>query len=229
MSKQLPILLCLLALLFAVPALAQKDKTKKSKKKEMTEAEVYDLVAQETCDCMSTKDVSKMNSSDIEMNLGLCMIGSFSAHSDVLGDDFDLGNSEGLEKMGEKIGLIMFSKCPQILMAVAASMGGEGDDPEIAAMMEEEMAWEGGEELSGTLMSMTSTGDVNFLTVRDEEGVEHELMWLRYFEGSEALLEDSKSGVGRKATIYWVPMECYSAKEKDYRFRKEIRSLTFNE
>lgn len=230
MSRPISILLCLLALLLAIPAVAQKDKTKKSKK-ELKQEAIYDLIAQETCDCMDGKDVSKMKSEDIEMQLGICMLGSYSKHSGDLEETTDLNNSAGMEALGEKIGILMFGKCPQTLMAVAGGMQEEPalvEDP--AGMGADELYWEdGGEELTGVLVRLSNTGDVGYLVLKDEAGVEHELMWLRYFEGSEALLENPDAGIGRKVIIYSVPMEIYVPKTRDYAVRKEIRALTFVE
>jgi len=235
MSRSIPVVLCLLALLLAIPAVAQKDKAKKSKKeeqKEQKEEEIYNLIAQETCDCMADKDVSKMKSADIEMQLGLCMLGSFTTHSAALGGDVDISDSGKLEALGEKIGILMFGKCPQTLMAVATSMQG-GTEPmmeeDLSALLEESQDWDGGEEVSGAIVRMSNISDVSYIVLKDEAGVEHELMWLRYFEGSELLFENPNASVGRKATIYWVPMEIYSPKTKDYAIRKEIRALTFVE
>lgn len=230
MSRPIPILLCLLALLLAIPAVAQKDKSKKSKKEQKQEA-IYNLVAQETCDCMEGKDLSNMKPEDIEMQLGMCMLGSFSEHSGDLEEEADLGNTADMEALGEKIGVLMFGKCPQTLMAVATSMQPETDPmlDDLPPMLDESPEWDGGEELTGAIVRMTNNGDVSYLVLKDEAGVEHELMWLRYFEGSEPLLENPEAGIGRKAIIYWVPMEVYSPKTRDYAVRKEIRALTFVE
>ncbi|NUO02344.1 MAG: hypothetical protein HUU01_17195 [Saprospiraceae bacterium] len=231
MSRPIPVLFCLLALLLTIPAVAQKGKSKKSKKEEQKQEEIYNLIAQETCDCMDGKDVSKMKSEDIEMQLGLCMLGSYSKHSKELGIEADLGNSSAMEALGEKIGILMFGKCPQTLMAVAGTLEEEPtvvEDP--AGMGADEVYWEdGGEELTGAIVRVTNAGDVSYLVLKDEAGVEHELMWLRYFEGSEPLLENPDSGIGRKAIVYSVPMEVYSPKTRDYAVRKEIRALTFVE
>ncbi len=125
----------------------------------------------------------------------------------------------------------MFGKCPQTLMAVATSMQPESDPmlEDLPPMLEESQEWDGGEELTGAIVRMTNTGDVSYLVLKDEAGKEHELMWLRYFEGSEPLLENPEAGIGRKAMVYWVPMEVYSPKTRDYTIRKEIRALTFVE
>ncbi|MDZ4678821.1 MAG: hypothetical protein SGI94_00180 [Saprospiraceae bacterium] len=231
MSNFKSVLLCLLALLLAIPAVAQKDKSKKQKKEEQKQEAIYNLIAQETCDCMADKDVSNMKSEDIEMNLGLCMLGSFSKHSGELGGEADLSNDTAMEALGEKIGILMFGKCPQTLMAVATSMQAESDPmlDDLPPMLEESAEWDGGGELTGAIVRMSNTGDVSYLVLKDEAGVEHELMWLRYFDGSEPLLENPEAGIGRKAMIYWVPMEIYSPKTKDYAVRKEIRALTFVE
>ncbi|MFM9947924.1 MAG: hypothetical protein ACKV1O_08305 [Saprospiraceae bacterium] len=230
MSNSKSVLLCLLALLLAIPAVAQKDKSKKSKKEQKQE-EIYNLIAQETCECMEGKDVLNMKSEDIEMQLGMCMLGSYSEHSGDLEKEADLGNQTGMEALGEKIGVLMFGKCPQTLMAVATSMQAEGDPmlDDLPPMLDESQEWDGGEELTGAIVRMTNHGDVSYLVLKDEAGTEHELMWLRYFEGSESLLENPEAGIGRKAMIYWIPMEVYSPKTRDYAVRKEIRALTFVE
>lgn len=228
MSRPISLLLCLLALLLAIPAVAQKDKSKKSKKEQKQEA-TYHLIAQETCECMEGKDVSNMKSEDIEMQLGLCMLGSVSKHSGDLEGEPDLGNSADMEALGEKIGVLMFGKCPQTLMAVANGMEIEPMMEDLTPMPDESAEWDGGEELTGAIVRMTNNGDVSYLVLKDEAGTEHELMWLRYFEGSELLLENPEAGIGRKAMVYWIPMEVYSPKTRDYAVRKEIRALTFVE
>src|SRR5690606_3010897 len=61
--------------------------------------------------------------------------------------------------------------------------------------------------------------------IKSDDGKTYKVVWYRNFEGSEELVDDPKSIVGKKVTITVEDVECYIPKAKGYYSVKEIRRL----
>ncbi|NOS91922.1 MAG: hypothetical protein HOP30_08365 [Cyclobacteriaceae bacterium] len=169
--------------------------------------DVFDKMAQETCDCINKNDLSKLTKDEIETKLGLCMI-------EIAGNqkyDIDVSDAEAGRKLGEKVGAKMATVCPKVFVYLL-------DD--------ERKPTEPTKKVEGTIKKMIE-GEFTYLLIKDSNGREVKLIWLRYFKGSEELLEKSGKLEGKKVTVSFEEIECYSPQAKSYLVLKEIRELVF--
>ncbi len=169
--------------------------------------DAYESVAKETCECIQKKDLSKLTKEQIQVQLGVCMIESPSIQK----LDLDLSDAEAGRKMGEKVGVKMATICPKVFKYFI----GDGDEEEASTKQTE-----------GTIKKLTE-GEFNYLTIKESNGREVKLIWLRYFKGSEELIENITKLEGRKVKIVYEDVECYSPQAKSYLVMKEIRELVF--
>lgn len=91
----------------------------------MFSQDVKDKIAKETCECSKKFDLDTMNSSDLEVKFGLCMLESYNNHINEFSENEKLNFNDGtqMEKFGEQIAMKMLSFCPDIILKL-----GEGYD-----------------------------------------------------------------------------------------------------
>ena len=169
--------------------------------------DAYESVAKETCECIEKEDLSKLSKDQIKAQLGICMIGSPSIQK----LNLDLSDPEAGRKMGEKVGVKMATICPSVFKYFIGS-----EDTEEGTTKQTE----------GTIKKLTE-GEFNYLTIKETNGREVKLIWLRYFKGSEELIEKMGKLEGKKVKITFEEVECYSPQAKSYLVLKEIRELVF--
>ncbi len=170
--------------------------------------DVYVKIAEETCACISKNDLSKSSKQEIEIQLGLCMLES--ANNNKL--EVDMKDNAQMTKLGEAVGLKMAAICPKIFTYLI----------EAKKVKEEQL------EIVGKLKSIIE-GDFNYVVVKDDAGREQKLIWLRYFKGSDDLMDNVGKLAGKKVRIKYADLECYSPKAKSYVKYKEIVELMFEE
>jgi hypothetical protein len=80
--------------------------------------DVKDKIAKETCECTTKLDLDEMDSSDLELNFGLCMLESYNKHINEFAENekLDFENNAQMEKFGEEIALKMLSFCPDMIL-----------------------------------------------------------------------------------------------------------------
>jgi hypothetical protein len=200
------LVLCMALLLPAIGLLAQ-------------DKDIVDVIAQETCDCVSKKNLESLDQDQINMELGFCIMESLGKHKGEYEDkiNVDLNDPSSFQKLGEQIGFKMAAICPQTLMKVATVQQGAAAAPAPGASQPVS-------ELAGTMKGLQGD-DFQYVVVTEDSGREHKFLWLRYFKGSEKLIEDPKSLMGKKVKVTFATIESYSAKLKDYTNRKEIKGL----
>lgn len=182
---------------------------------------LMDKLADEACACISKKDVDNMDSEMLQMQLGLCIMEAVSKHEAEFQKEYgemDPSNAEAMSSLGEQIGMKMAFKCPAILMKVAAIETQVEVKPLAAAQVE---------ELTGTLKAIDSSGEFAQITVLDDAGRTHKLLWLRYFKGDTRLINEPSKVINAKVRLKYENVEAYSPKAKEYFNRKEIRELEF--
>lgn len=170
--------------------------------------EDYKKLAQQTCDCVSKKDLTNATKKSIEMSLGLCLLEVIQQNN----IDIQITDAPAMRSFGEKVGIQMAPICPSVFSILAE------------------------EESTTKIQTMTAIGkiksidDKNFLfvTLKEKEGKEIQFVWLRYFNGSDEFVSDPKKLVGKQVTIEYQNTECYLPKAKGYFAQKEIVGLVVN-
>ena len=152
--------------------------------------DILDTFAQETCDCISQKNIESLSQEQINLELGYCIMQSLSKHKGEYEDQYnvDIQDPSSFSKFGEQVGFRMASKCPTILQKVATvnSAPTEANKPV--------------SEMVGTIKSIRGS-DINFLVITDDQNRDQTFIWLRYFSGSDMLIDGFKDVVGKKVKI----------------------------
>jgi hypothetical protein len=169
--------------------------------------DAFDKMAQETCACINKLDLPKLTKDEVETKLGLCMMEAASNQK----YDIDITDPEAGRKFGEKVGAKMATICPKVF---------------IYLLDEDRTPAEPAKKIEGTIKKIVE-GEFNYLLVKDSNGREVKFIWLRYFKGSEELLENVSKLEGKRVTIAFEEVECYSPQAKSYLVMKEIRELVF--
>lgn len=178
--------------------------------------DILEIVAKEVCSCTNAKssDLKKANPSQLQMELGLCIMTSYSAHEKDITEKY--GNvmeaDDAMEKLGRDVGLKMVSSCPDVLMAIAES----SSEQEVSE--EDEYL-----TVEGKIVEIKSE---QFLTVsvRDKSGRTHQMMVLTFFEDSNLLTENKLKKNDSVSVDYWE-QEFYDVKAKDFRYYKVIQGI----
>ena len=175
--------------------------------------EQLDKIAQVTCDCVEKKDISSMDQETMTMELGFCMIGYFGSDIGAMEDmGLKMTDQASMQAFGEKVGLKMVNKCPNIMMKLGMMS------------MEEQTTEE-------TVMVSTITGkitgfegdDLSYVLLEADGGRKIKLLWLDYFDGADML----KNSIGKTATFEYESFEFYSVKMEDYIARKVIVGVKY--
>jgi hypothetical protein len=168
----------------------------------------YKKIAQEVCDCITQKDLSSASKKTIEMSLGLCMLESIKNNE----MDIEITDGNAMRSFGEKIGVQMAPLCPTVFTYLTENNADDKkDNSEIITV-------------SGKIKSIDEN-EFLFITVKEENGKEIRMIWLRHFIGSDDHLTNPQKLIGKKVTIKYQPIECYLPKAKGYFAYKEIVEL----
>lgn len=173
-------------------------------------AQDIDKIAQLSCDCIAKKDFSAIPKEQVEMTLGLCILEATKAAD----FEFDATDVEASTKFGEKVGMNMVTKCPEVFGMLTQYMS---DD-------EEEAVEEVLESSTGKVKSV-DIGEFVTVTVKESSGKEVKYLWLRYFQGSDDYTQQPKKLVGKEVTISYREIECFMPKVGGYFKQKEIASM----
>lgn len=193
-------------------------------------AALVDLLAQETCTCLSDKEPSEVSRENLEMAVGLCILNSFSDHSDEFPDiELDLGNPRAMERLGEEIGFKMFNYCPSMLMQLAGASG-ELSDEEMEMMNELMMEpppppMDYSTSSNGTLVRIDA-GEFSKITIKDAAtGEKITLLWLGQFSGDDILQQDSANWKGKSVAFSYDTIDVYNAEKGEYLPKNVIVSM----
>jgi hypothetical protein len=176
-----------------------------------------DEIAKKTCEYLETDEVSKLNSEDKVLKLGVYIIGLYSEYKDQLkeeGVDIDFSSSNGGRDFGEIVGMSMVSFCPETLIALAS-------DVEDA----EEETSESTNSFTGKLKSIKGS-EFNFIVVEGTDGTTQKFLWFSNFVGSNLLISND-SMIGSKVKVTFKNTECFSPQLGEYIIRKEIVEISY--
>lgn len=186
--------------------------------------DALDAIAQETCDCLEGKDLSNMSQEDSSVEVGMCMMSSLSTRQDKITElGIDITDQSSMEKFGEKIGMKMAVKCPKVLMGMGM-MRSETTTTTTTKTMTSTS--EKAQVMTGKVKAIEGD-EFSVVVIEDETGRSQKFLWLRYFAGSEKLMENPKSVIGKSVKVKFSNIEVYSPKAKEYFNRKELKGIEF--
>jgi hypothetical protein len=180
--------------------------------------DVYKTIAKETCECLAKKnyDYATAGKAEVQMTLGLCMMESAQRNKLTM----DIGNTQAMTELGQKVGLQMAPLCPEVFKAFLNTEE-QAEEP-----MEEEDDTEYF-TLSGKVKSIEEK-DFLYVTLKEASGKEHKFIWLYYFEGSDDFKDDPKKLVGKDVSITYILLEVFQPKSKVYYNLNIISGLEMN-
>lgn len=179
---------------------------------EIIKDELLNTIGQESCECLSKKnlDFANMENGKLEMELGLCLLESYSNHKEETNGLIDMSfeDEASLNSFGEEVGLKMVTYCPDILLSIA---GDYTDD-----------VYEQG-EIIGEITKI-QTSQFNTLEIIDSTSRKQKHLWLEYFEGAN-LLHDEQGLKNKKLKFFYLEKEFFDPQILEYRNFKVLTKI----
>nr|WP_315190139.1 hypothetical protein [uncultured Flavobacterium sp.] len=180
--------------------------------------DAFDIVGKETCECLNTKkvDYSKMDKKDMQTQVGICMIQSYSSHLSEFKpeDKISFDDEVGLKNLGEKVAMKMMVSCPEIIL----ELGKRSVDEDDAAEEAKEITFIEGE------VTEIKTEQFITLQVKDKNGRNFSFLLLDYFE-TASLLTNNEINKKDNIKVSYTEIELFDPKNKEFRYFKIITDL----
>lgn len=175
--------------------------------------DLLDILAKEVCECSKSKQDKLKNPETLQMELGLCIMTSFSNHESQVKEKYgDILSEKGdMQKLGEDIGWKMAAVCPDVVMAMASTGFLEEDAEQENSILE-------GQFIQIKIEQFTS------LLLKDSTGRTHTFLLLNFCEGSNLITENLLKK-NDKIAIEYFENEFFDPKAKDFRNYKIIQGL----
>ncbi len=174
--------------------------------------DVLDQIASQGCDCIGKLDVSGLSQDEKNMKFGFCLMeklgGLDQAQIKALG--IDMTDQASLQQFGEKVGMRMAVKCPDVMMKIA--------------QVQSETEMKTVSEVNGTVKGITGS-ELSYVQLDDGTGDVNSFLWLKKVDGAEAFVGNPQSMVGKKVKITYETMDIYSPKTKGYNSKKVITAI----
>ncbi|MEN0005650.1 MAG: hypothetical protein AAF798_15985, partial [Bacteroidota bacterium] len=182
-----------------------------------------DVIAFETCGCLYAKDLDAATQAKINQEMGNCIVQSLEVHEGQFDDQFtvDVTNQLSLQQFSNRIGVRMGDLCPQVLLRKAAV---EAPAPEPEPAKTAPVATVNIFEMAGTFKRIEGE-DFFSVVVANEQGRELKFLWLHYFEGSNALVNDPSALTGKQVKVQYANTEIFSGRLADYTIRRELKGF----
>ncbi|KGE84925.1 MAG: hypothetical protein ACE362_23825 [Phaeodactylibacter xiamenensis] len=181
---------------------------------------LLDVLADDACHCISKKDIDNMSVDDLQMQLSICLMEAVGANQAAFENQYgELNPSDqaAMTKLGEQIGMKMAFKCPNVIMKLAGQQPPQGMNAAPAA------------QATGTVSGSfegISGDDIATITIKEANGRTQKLLWMSYFKGSDALIQNPGSLKGKTVTVEYETIEVYSPQAKEYFDRKKVTGLS---
>lgn len=184
----------------------------------MFSQDVYDTMGKETCECITKKkiDFSTISKNELQLQVGLCMIQSYSEHISEFseGEKISLDDEAAMERLGEKVALKMLDSCPEIILEMGKA----------STRTDQEQAT----EKSNLFVEgqITAISKEQFLTIqlKDKNGRSYSFLVLDYFD-TASLLTDNELKVKNEVKIGYSEIELLDVKANEFRYFKIINNI----
>ena len=180
--------------------------------------DIFDVIGKETCECLNAKkiDYFKMNKKEMQTQVGVCMIQSYSSHLSEFKpeDKISFDDEKGMQNLGEKVAMKMIVSCPEIIM----EMGKRSIDEDDSIEEVKEIAFIEGE------VTEIKTEQFITLQVKDKNGRNFSFLLLDYFE-TASLLTNNEINKKDSIKVSYTEIELFDPKNKEFRYFKVITDL----
>lgn len=181
--------------------------------------DIFDVIGKETCECLNAKkiDYFKMNKKEMQTQVGVCMIQSYSSHLSEFKpeDKISFDDEKGMQNLGEKVAMKMMVSCPEIIM----EMGKRSIDEDDSTEEVKEIAFIEGE------VTEIKTEQFITLQVKDKNGRNFSFLLLDYFE-TASLLTNNEINKKDSIKVSYTEIELFDPKNKEFRYFKVITDLS---
>jgi len=182
--------------------------------------------ANETCDCINKANVpDDISNEDWQKILTDCLGQPLIKYYEKICKENKIAADQGqdsYEAVGTKIGAKLVDNCPKFMkMAMRAE---DNKNAGTVAKTEEEVGKEG--SATGVVKSVDKK-DFYAITIENTMGSKETFIWLRFFKGSTPFENNPLGQVGKKVTVKYRELRCYSPEMGDYVIKKEITEITF--
>lgn len=180
------------------------------------------LVTKDVCDELSTKNLSGKNMDEMQMEIGLAFMPALMKHKEALEKEIggDVTGKDGMEKMGQEIGMRLVTECPAFLKLMSSM------DPSAMGKPDVIRTTVGSASIKGTLVKVVP-GELTHLLVKDSKGKTVKIWWMDYFDGSDDMADNPQKIINKKVTVDYTEKEVYSAALKQYIKIKVATGISF--
>lgn len=178
-----------------------------------------ETIAEKSCTCLTQIDTTA-SQSEINTQLGLCMIQASTPFEKELKKKAHIDISALDDNTGEQLGLLiapkMLIKCPALMLRLINSTKKE---------KEKNLSSSSTNTYKGVITDLQSNQFVS-ISVKNNKGPDQKFYWFAYFKGSE-LLKDGISGLKDKTVeVSYTENDYYNPAIKDYMKYKVITALS---
>lgn len=180
--------------------------------------DVYDIMGKETCECISKKkvDFNAATKNDLQLQVGLCMIQSYTAHSSEFSESekINLDDEAAMERLGEKVAMKMLESCPEIILEMGKAA---------TRTDQEQVSEKSNLSVTGQI---TAISKEQFMTVqlKDKNGRSYSFLVLNYFD-TASLLTNNEVKVKNEVKISYSEVELLDVKTNEFRYFKIINNI----
>tara|TARA_R110002126_G_scaffold76424_1_gene190888 strand:- start:81 stop:689 length:609 start_codon:yes stop_codon:yes gene_type:complete len=180
--------------------------------------DILQTIGKETCECLDAKklEYSKLSKLELQTEIGMCMIQSYSTHSSEFGPEEKISfeSKDGMRELGEKVAMKMMSNCPETIIL----MGKRSLEEEGTAEPEKENSFIEGE------VTDIKTDQFISLLVKDKNGRNYNFLLLDYFDTS-SLITNNEINKKDFIKVTYIESELFDPKNKEFRYFKIITDL----
>ncbi len=186
-----------------------------------------DKASVETCDCINKTDIpDNISNEEYQKILSSCLSAPLISYYDKICKELKIAadmSQESYEAVGAKIGTKLVENCPKFMkMAMRVEENKATSTP--VTKSEEEVGKEG--NASGIVKAIDKK-DFYYLTLENSMGSKESFIWLRFFKGSTPFENNPAAQVGKKVSLKYRELRCYSPEMNDYVIKKEITEVNF--
>lgn len=178
-----------------------------------------DKITKSTCDCMEGKDLNKLDKTQFEQELGMCMVTAASPLMAQLQEEegMDIANPDMFQKVGEKVAQKLATGCPQLF---GKMMELYSEEVEMTATNEVRQVY-----LAEGQFVAVQDGPMAVFQLKTADGKVTPFLWLQAFEGAEAFQTNAAGMVGKTLKIFYEDQSLYQAKTGTYQKFKVVQKV----
>jgi len=176
-----------------------------------------DKVTEQTCNCMTQKDITEMEQAQFEQELGMCILTAASPFMTQLQEEenIDLSDPDAFQQIGNKVGAQIATSCPALFNKLMTFYGGAIETESEVRQLK---------VMEGTFVGI-QPGKVTTIQLFDPNGTPADFLWLEAFEGGTALERNPDALKGKTMRVYYTSRLLYNAVTKNYWPQKVVERI----